>query len=140
MQTLKEMMEEIEMRLRLRKCDCQECVEQRKHLHNDFRSSTNLMGGRLPQSGPPRKKLSDTIAEMRPTPEVMAHWLMEGNVAQENGMLAVKMVEKLKDPDVHWPLGTIIMAVEQALRRYGFILENRGGVYSARSYRSDRLP
>lgn len=121
-------------------CACGLCAERRKHLHvrNEFRSPTNLMGGPpMPQR---HKKISETIAEMRPTPEHMAQWLMEGNIAQINGMLAVKMVEKMKDPDVRWPLGTIIMAVEQALRRYGFVLENHAGAYSARSYRSDRLP
>lgn len=109
-----------------------------KKVVNEFRSKTNLMGG--PTTGAKRyMKLSDAIADMRPSVAGIAQYLMEGNFLEQSGMAQVRLSVNGRT-DVYWPIEVITRAVESELRRFGYVLECRAGQYTARSYRSDRIP
>ena len=79
-------------------------------------------------------KVSEYLETQRPTVTAMAQLLMGGNPVDFGGMVRVRLTEK-SATDVYWPIEVITRAVESELRRYGFVLERRADVYSARSYR-----
>ena len=138
--TVNELMEEVKARLAARQCDCEMCVEKRKHFHRmcDFRWREQNMGGQqnIPQA--PRK-MSQVVWNKRPTVTEIAQYLMQGNSVEFPGMVQVRLQERSAN-DVFWPIEVITRSLESELRRFGFLLERRGDTFSARSYRSDRLP
>lgn len=122
-----------DVHLQAASCPCRECEHER---------ALQAMGGRglnqtpIPVQAPVKRvmKVSEYLETQRPTVTAMAQLLMGGNSIDFGGMVRVRLTEK-SATDVYWPIEVITRAVESELRRYGFVLERRADVYSARSYR-----